>query len=338
MSEEDVAEFVLEDAEEEIESAIRDAEVLSVEGPSTSLCNPSEIKHNPNKKGRKRKAKDDVGAPASKGRRKKDDDTAIDDSDFIIKYDSATVRGREDKDNSAFVWETQPITLEKNKAPKRNVIHMSPGPVGRAREVSEPIDCFSVFVTPQMLMLIMDYTNRHIINSPPSSKDGSYSEIGDVEELQALLGLLIYAAAKKDNHLPTRMMFDFSHCGEWYRSAMSRIRFEFLIDSLRFDDKETRNPESKLAPISEIWGLFLSNCKTHYRPGSYLTIDEQLIGFRGNCPFRMYLPDKPNKYGIKNIAICVTNFVTLQQNICWPGSYTLGKVQHLEMGPLVHSL
>jgi hypothetical protein len=29
------------------------------------------------------------------------------------------------------------------------------------------------------------------------------------------------------------------------------------------------------------------------------TVDEQLVGFRGRCPFRMYLPSKPDRYGIK---------------------------------------
>lgn len=31
----------------------------------------------------------------------------------------------------------------------------------------------------------------------------------------------------------------------------------------------------------------------------HVTIDEQLLGFRGKCPFRQYIPSKPDKYGIK---------------------------------------
>src|SRR5215469_8524374 len=36
-----------------------------------------------------------------------------------------------------------------------------------------------------------------------------------------------------------------------------------------------------------------------YTPSENLTVDEQLLEFRGKCPFRMYIPNKPAKYGIK---------------------------------------
>lgn len=33
-------------------------------------------------------------------------------------------------------------------------------------------------------------------------------------------------------------------------------------------------------------------------------MDEMLVGFRGKCNFRQYIPSKPNKYAIKIFAIC----------------------------------
>ena len=38
--------------------------------------------------------------------------------------------------------------------------------------------------------------------------------------------------------------------------------------------------------------------------GTNLTIDEQLVTFRGRCLFRQYMPSKPGKYSIKIWAIC----------------------------------
>lgn len=88
---------------------------------------------------------------------------------------------------------------------------------------------------------------------------------------------------------------------------MSEDRFQFLVNYLRFDDRTTR-PLRKLtdpfAPIREIWDQFIINCNNNYKPGSYLTIDEQLLGFRGRCPFRMYMPNKPARYGIKIVMAC----------------------------------
>ena len=38
-----------------------------------------------------------------------------------------------------------------------------------------------------------------------------------------------------------------------------------------------------------------------------MTVDEQLVCFRGRCPFRQYIPSKPGKYVIKVWAICEAN-------------------------------
>ena len=35
-----------------------------------------------------------------------------------------------------------------------------------------------------------------------------------------------------------------------------------------------------------------------------MTVEEQLVCFRGRCPFKQYVPSKPDKYGIKIWTIC----------------------------------
>ncbi|GBP03501.1 PiggyBac transposable element-derived protein 4 [Eumeta japonica] len=66
---------------------------------------------------------------------------------------------------------------------------------------------------------------------------------------------------------------------------------------------DERRESDRLAPIRDVWEKFIENCKKWYKPGSYITVDEQLVGFRGRCPFRMYIPNKPNKYGLKLVMV-----------------------------------
>lgn len=100
-------------------------------------------------------------------------------------------------------------------------------------------------------------------------------------------------------------MFDSTYCGERYKATMSESRFKFLINCLGLDDtRDERKKTDKFAPVRNIWEILLENCRSLYKPGTYLAIHEQLVGFRGRCPFRMYMPSKPNKYGIKIIMIC----------------------------------
>lgn len=39
----------------------------------------------------------------------------------------------------------------------------------------------------------------------------------------------------------------------------------------------------------------MENCQNFYKSGLYVTIDEQLVGFRGHCPFKMYIGTCKNK-------------------------------------------
>lgn len=50
--------------------------------------------------------------------------------------------------------------------------------------------------------------------------------------------------------------------------------------------------------------MFIQHCLKYYTPSEYLTVDETLLSFRGRCPFKMFIPSKPDKYGIKIISLC----------------------------------
>lgn len=76
---------------------------------------------------------------------------------------------------------------------------------------------------------------------------------------------------------------------------------------LRFDNKdnrEERGKEDKLAAIRELYELVVDRFKSSYNPSATLTIDERISPFKGRVGFKVYMPNKPNKYGIK-LWLCV---------------------------------
>ncbi|TWW61348.1 hypothetical protein D4764_05G0014380 [Takifugu flavidus] len=76
---------------------------------------------------------------------------------------------------------------------------------------------------------------------------------------------------------------------------------------LRFDDRESRPARrvtDKLAAIRDVWDKWVERLPYLYNPGPDVTVDEQLVPFRGRCPFRQYMPSKPAKYGIKSWVAC----------------------------------
>ncbi|KAJ4446865.1 hypothetical protein ANN_13565 [Periplaneta americana] len=86
-----------------------------------------------------------------------------------------------------------------------------------------------------------------------------------------------------------------------YTATMSRIRFGELLSLIRFDDKQTRTErrkQDKFCPIREVFYKIDELFAKYYIPSAHLTIDEMLSLFRGRCPFKVFMKDKPGKYGI----------------------------------------
>ncbi|KAJ4449540.1 hypothetical protein ANN_00941, partial [Periplaneta americana] len=93
-----------------------------------------------------------------------------------------------------------------------------------------------------------------------------------------------------------------------YLATMSRNRFRELVKVIRFDDKDTREDSrkgDKFAPLREVFGLMNETFIQYYCPGESVVIDEMSL-FRGRCPFKVFMKEKPGKYGavIRILADC----------------------------------
>lgn len=84
--------------------------------------------------------------------------------------------------------------------------------------------------------------------------------------------------------------------------TMSRNRFHFLLQVMRFDDVSTRANRvrfDKITHVRQIFEKVVLNSQNAYTVSEYCTLDEHLEGFRGRSSFRQYIRNKPAKYGIK---------------------------------------
>ncbi|XP_033319032.1 uncharacterized protein LOC117216437 [Bombus bifarius] len=83
---------------------------------------------------------------------------------------------------------------------------------------------------------------------------------------------------------------------------MSRNEFVEILKFIRFDKKDDRSQRlknDKFALISTVWDKFIENSQNCYKPGANITIDKQLFPTKVRCRFTQYLPNKPDKFGIK---------------------------------------
>src|SRR6218665_1858759 len=126
-------------------------------------------------------------------------------------------------------------------------------------------------------------------------------------EMNAFLSLLQLARTYRAKLEALRDMWSSEHGWPIFTATMSVNRFVDILRFLRFDNKasrEHRRASDKLAALRNIWELFAAQLPKFYVPRTDITVDEQLVPFRGKCPFRQYIPSKPAKYGIKVLWAC----------------------------------
>ncbi|XP_041968603.1 piggyBac transposable element-derived protein 4-like [Aricia agestis] len=186
---------------------------------------------------------------------------------------------------------------------------------------NNPLPIFEKFFTNEIVQEIVRCTNIFI--EKLSRKYKNSSGFTNVDEIKALLGVLILTAAMNENHFRTEDIFNSEIHGSQYVSCMSLQRFSFLVQNICFNDKETEENESDpFSPMRNIWDLLMTQCRNNSILGSNVTIDEILVPFRGSCSFKMFLPDNEKKYGIKIMTMCDSSSYYMIDAMPHLGKYT----------------
>ena len=90
---------------------------------------------------------------------------------------------------------------------------------------------------------------------------------------------------------------------------MPRDRFLNIMCFLHLADNDKcpargqpgHDPVNKLgAP----YAMLLKNFREVFLPGPRMCVDEGMIPYRGKIYFKCYMPDKPDKYGLKAFELC----------------------------------
>ena len=55
--------------------------------------------------------------------------------------------------------------------------------------------------------------------------------------------------------------------------------------------------------------MLILNLQMAYSPSRLLSVDETMVGFRGWFAAKLYMPAKPNKYGIKSLSTVVLSII-----------------------------
>ncbi|CAF3043524.1 unnamed protein product [Rotaria sp. Silwood2] len=166
------------------------------------------------------------------------------------------------------------------------------------------IDIFRLFLTPEIATYIVDQSNlyrtqNNLTQQSPMTEDDFYS----------LLRFLYYSSTVP---LPSKSDYWTSYCRQpIVADSITRNRIDYLLSILHLNDNTTELDKGE--KIEPLINLFNERCRIVAEPEAYISIDEQMIGYKGKTApksFRQYMPNKPTKRGFKVWAKCgVSGFV-----------------------------
>lgn len=252
-----------------------------------------------------------VSSSLSYGHYETDSPYLSDDNEPLAKKQKRLRKQAKYHGKNGFVWAKQ-APSSNTRTRRHNIITHLPGRIGLARALGplcRPRSAWELLFSEEILNEIVRRTNEKLVIIRETLSDDARTDYKDtyLVEFKAFLGILMFTAIFKSNNEDLAAMFATDGTGrDIFRCTMALKRVYVLLLSLRFDDaldREDRKKNDATAAISWVFQKFLENCRNCYSIGEYACIDEMLLGFRGRCRFRMYIPNKPRKYGIKIMAL-----------------------------------
>lgn len=210
-----------------------------------------------------------------------------------------------------YKWSKKPPVSKNTRTMKHNIVTKLPGIKERfyGEKKMSALSIWTCLVTDDILEIIIRWTNVRLRRERLKYKNQNHSDLRDLDitELKSFIGLLFFTSIFKCNTEDIRSIFATDGSGrDIFRCVTNANRFAIILVCLRFDNPGDRNERKKhdpIAPISEVFNSFVGNCQSLYTLGIGACIDEMLIAFRGRSKYKIYMPNKPAKYGLKLMAL-----------------------------------
>ncbi|CAF1134118.1 unnamed protein product, partial [Didymodactylos carnosus] len=163
--------------------------------------------------------------------------------------------------------------------------------------LTSPIDYFRLFLSPSIVTYIVDQSNLY--RTQMNLKQEPMTE----REFFQLLGFLFYASV-------VRLSSKSDYWSQLYQQALittniTRNRISELLCTLHFNDNVLNS--SKVNKIQPLIDLFNEGCSYIVEQEKNISLDEQMVGYKGTTApksLRQYMPNKPTKRGFKFWVRC----------------------------------
>lgn len=132
----------------------------------------------------------------------------------------------------------------------------------------------------------------------------------DMDETNVFSGFLIASGATRHSKTDLKhLRSDSLYVSKIFFGIMNHDSMREIMRFLKFDEKETKDERlvsKKLAAVPEKYRTVVRHLKNSTSSSESLTIGEQVSPFNGCVEFKVHMPNKSSKYGIKLRMCCDT--------------------------------
>ncbi|KAK7095512.1 hypothetical protein V1264_006908 [Littorina saxatilis] len=184
------------------------------------------------------------------------------------------------------------------------------------------LDFFSLFIGEEQIALFVNQTNlyaQHCCESRPDASPHSMFakwKPVTVQEMKVFLALTINMGLLWKPEIKQYWSTDPLCTTPFWGDYMARDRYLAILGFFHLvDNQGMRNREDKIHKVRPLFDHLATRFKDVYYPQQELSVDESMIPWRGRLSFRMFIPSKPTRYGIKMYCCCEadTGFVCRMQ-------------------------
>jgi hypothetical protein len=176
-----------------------------------------------------------------------------------------------------------------------NVFKENPGlKASSKRKINTELDAFRLFINSMITQKVYQCTKNY------GNENGALEYL-TIEHFERFIGMQL-ARGLYGKHHSVSLLWSSEFGVNIFAKTMSRKQYTDIKRFLRFDVKQTRSTRIEADPfthIREVFDEFTSNCSSHYIPHYSVCIDEQLMPLKCRCRFIIYMPNKPDKFGMK---------------------------------------
>lgn len=144
-------------------------------------------------------------------------------------------------------------------------------------------------------------------NLPPNSRANHWKETNR-NEMKKFLALALLMGIVRKPEISDYWSTDDLLKGSIFNNVMPRNSFQSILQFVHFADNTNydandRNHD-KLYKVRPVVEYLVSKFKSVYIPEEHISIDEELLLWKGKLSFRQYIPLKRARFGIKMFSLC----------------------------------